>query len=255
MGDQLSYLMQYGLCFIVLTLVVAPVHGEVEYSVLNNAESTIGGQRFDRQVGVDYAKDTMSSATEFILKLFEQHNSTSVAADRKNVQKVSMIVEISIHGDDVDDAAYCSNNEIHISASYIERYSGDIKKEIIGIMYHEMTHVWQWDGNGQAPSGLIEGIADFVRLKAGYAPLDLWVPPGGGDKWDQGYDVTARFLDYCNSIRNGFVGELNKKMKSSYSETYFTQLLGKSVTQLWTGYKANYAASAAMLSTTTLLIN
>ncbi|WJZ83949.1 hypothetical protein VitviT2T_003587 [Vitis vinifera] len=65
-----------------------------------------------------------------------------------------------------------------------------------------MTHIWQWNGNGQAPGGLIEGIADFVRLKANYAPSH-WVQPGQGDRWDQDYDVTARFLDNCNSLRNG----------------------------------------------------
>ncbi|MCI04169.1 peptidase M, partial [Trifolium medium] len=25
-----------------------------------------------------------------------------------------------------------------------------------GVLYHEMTHVWQWNGNGQANGGLIE---------------------------------------------------------------------------------------------------
>jgi hypothetical protein len=50
------------------------------------------------------------------------------------------------------------------------------------------------DGRGTANGGLIEGIADYVRLKAGYAP-GHWVKPGQGDRWDQRYDVTARFLD------------------------------------------------------------
>lgn len=37
----------------------------------------------------------------------------------------------------------------------------------------------------------------------------------------KGYDITAPFLDYyCNSIKNGFVAELNERMKTSYSDTY-----------------------------------
>ncbi|KAK7253199.1 hypothetical protein RIF29_37723 [Crotalaria pallida] len=218
---------------LILVLTLASVYGckAVEYAVTNNAESSTGGQRFDKEVGADYAKQTMSSATDFILKLFQQNTNTDT--DRKNVQKVSLIVE------NIEGVAFDINNEIHVSSSYIDEYPGDIKNEITGILYHEMTHVWQWDANGQAPSGLIEGIADFVRLKAGYANLN-WVPPGRGDDWFQGYDVTARFLDYCNSIKNGFVAELNKKMKSSYSDTYFDELLGKSVTQLWADYKAKY---------------
>jgi hypothetical protein len=38
---------------------------------------------------------------------------------------------------------------------------------VTGVLYHEVTHVWQWNGQGRANGGLIEGIADYVRLKAG----------------------------------------------------------------------------------------
>lgn len=161
--------------------------------------------------------------------MFQQNN----PADRKNVQKVSLFV------DDMDGVAYTSNNEIHLSARYVNSYGGDLRKEITGVLYHEMTHVWQWNGNGQANGGLIEGIADYVRLKANYAPSH-WVKPGQGNKWDQGYDVTARFLDYCDSLRSGFVAELNKLMRNGYSDQFFVQLLGKTVNQLWTEYKAKY---------------
>ena len=101
------------------------------------------------------------------------------------------------------------------------------------------TMKWHTYGNGKAPGGLIEGIADFVRLKANYAPSH-WVQAGQGDSWDQGYDVTAKFLDYCNGLRNGFVAKLNKKMKTGYSAQYFVDLLGKTVDQLWKDYKAKY---------------
>ncbi|THF94277.1 hypothetical protein TEA_023428 [Camellia sinensis var. sinensis] len=138
--------------------------------------------------------------------------------------------------------AYTRDDEIHISANYIQRYLGDIKTEITGVVYHEMTHVWQWDRSPQtvAPRGLIEGVADFVRLKVGYAPSH-WMKPGQGNQWDQGYNVIARFLDYCDSIRNGFVAELNKKIRNGYSADYFVELLGKIVDQLWSDYKTKYS--------------
>ena len=41
-----------------------------------------------------------------------------------------------------------------------------------------------------------------------------WVKLGQGDRWDQGCDVTALFLDYCNSLRYGFVAKLNKKLRT-----------------------------------------
>ncbi|KAF9675851.1 hypothetical protein SADUNF_Sadunf09G0076200 [Salix dunnii] len=181
----------------------------VDYTITNRATGTAGGVRFNTDIGVDYSKQTLAFAIDFIWRTFHQTN------------------------------AYSINNEIHVSDSHIGSYSGDVKTEIIGVLYHEMTHIWQWNGNGQAPGGLIEGIADFVRLKANYAPGHR-VQPGQGDKCDQGYDVTARFLDYCNGLRNGFVAELNKKTRTGYSAQYFVDLLWKTVDQLWADYKARY---------------
>ncbi|GLT39564.1 hypothetical protein SLA2020_137480 [Shorea laevis] len=201
----------------------------VQYVVNYNAGSSRGGIRFTNEIGTDYSRQTLTSATDFIWRLFQQNND----ADRKNVPKVTLFI------DNMDGVAYSVNNEIHVNANYLGNYSGDVKREFTGVLYHEMTHIWQWNGNGQAPGGLIEGIADFVRLKAGYAPSH-WVQPGQGDRWDQGYDVTARFLDYCNGLMNGFVAQLNKKMRNGYNDSYFVELLGKSVGQLWKDYKAKY---------------
>jgi len=219
------------LSFLVTLVIATQGIYAVEYVVTNTARNTPGGVRFNNEIGSEYSKQTLISATNFIWSLFQQNN----AADRKNVPKVSLFI------DDRDGVAFTSNNEIHVSARYINGYSGNVKTEITGVLYHESTHIWQWNGNGQStPGGLIEGIADYVRLKAGYAPSH-WVKPGQGDRWDQGYDVTARFLDYCNSLRNGFVAELNKKLRNGYSANFFVELLGKNVDQLWKDYKAKYA--------------
>ncbi|KAL2933730.1 BTB/POZ domain-containing protein KCTD18 [Bienertia sinuspersici] len=38
----------------------------------------------------------------------------------------------------------------------------------------------------------------------------------------------------------GFVAQLNKKMKDGYSYSFFKDLLGKSVDQLWSDYKVTH---------------
>ncbi|KAI6678092.1 hypothetical protein NL676_038888 [Syzygium grande] len=70
-----------------------------------------------------------------------------------------------------------------------------------------MTPIWQWNGKGKA-WGLVEGVAYFVCLKANYATASQlkW---GSGRNRDDGYAVTAYLLDYCKSLRGGFVAELN----------------------------------------------
>ncbi|XP_057502003.1 uncharacterized protein LOC130785819 [Actinidia eriantha] len=214
--------------FLLILYALKPTYA-VKYTIANKVPNTPGGIRFRNEIGAQYAQQTLASATQFIWTTFGQNS----PADRKNVPQVTLIIE-TFNG-----VAHATNNEIHVSASYIQDYSGNVKTEITGVLYHEMTHIWQWNGNGRAPGGLIEGIADFVRLKAGYAPSH-WVAPGQGNRWDQGYDVTARFLDYCNSLKNGFVAELNLKMKNGYSNDFFAQLLGKTVDQLWSDYKAKF---------------
>ncbi|GFS42171.1 plant basic secretory protein (BSP) family protein [Actinidia rufa] len=162
-----------------------------------------GGVRFTNEIGLEYSKQTLISTTDFVWQIFQQGSEE----DRKNVSLVSLFIDTMVG------VAYADNDEIH------------------------------WGGNDQSPTpgGLIEGIADFVRLKARYVPSH-WVQPGQGDQLDKGSDVTARFLDYCESLRSGFVAELNKKMRSSYSDNYFVELLDKTVDQIWSEYKAKYHA-------------
>ncbi|KAI4375558.1 hypothetical protein MLD38_013413 [Melastoma candidum] len=207
----------------------------VRYNITIAATNSTGGTRFQNEIGTNFTVETMVSATGFIWDTFNE----TVPEDRRNWTTVHFFYE------DTQLLAYTSGDEIHFNAGYFGKYEGNVTGEFAGVLYHEMTHVWQWDGNGATPTGLIEGIADYVRLKAGYVPSH-WVKAGAGDRWDQGYDVTAWFLDYCNGLRDGFVAKLNKKMRTNYTEDYFVELLGKGVDQLWQDYKANYAPVPAI---------
>ncbi|EEP78786.1 conserved hypothetical protein [Uncinocarpus reesii 1704] len=101
------------------------------------------------------------------------------------------------------------HKEIHFSLSHIARAaSGDPRHEIIGVLTHELVHCYQHttppDGSAPyPPSGLVEGIADFVRLKAGLAPPH-WSRPRNStdlpDSWDRGYQHTAFFLEWIEDI-------------------------------------------------------
>ncbi|PSS02677.1 Basic secretory protease [Actinidia chinensis var. chinensis] len=218
------------LSFTVINLAALQGSQAVEYTVANNAATTPGGIRFTNEIGLEYSKQTLISATEFIWRLFQQNT----VEDRRNTPKLSLSIEPNMDG-----VAVSSNDHIRVSANYINGFQGDVRREITGVLYHETVHSFQWNGAGQAPVGLVEGIADFVVLKAGYVP-NYWAKPGEGTKWDEGYSVTAWFLDYCHGLRNGFVAELNKKMRNGYSDNFFFELLGKTVDQLWSDYKAKY---------------
>lgn len=142
-------------------------------------------------------------------------------------------------GSDLDD----DHKEIHFSLDYIRNIAPRERQrdEIKGVLVHEMVHCWQGNGGGKAPSGLIEGIADFVRLKAGLSPPH-WKKESGGD-WDAGYQHTGYFLDWLEGkFGEGSVRRINGSLcEGEYVEKEFWGgLFGQEVEELWTEYGKSF---------------
>ncbi|KAJ5135418.1 uncharacterized protein N7515_004696 [Penicillium bovifimosum] len=133
-------------------------------------------------------------------------------------------------GTELDDA----HKEIHVSLPYIEDCTSgpsakeDPLHELVGVLTHELVHCYQHTAPPDSaetgdekmprpPGGLIEGIADFVRLKAGLEPPHWKRPVSAADrppKWDMGYQHTAYFLAWLEDVRvgRGAVGLLNDRL-------------------------------------------
>ncbi|KIJ65043.1 hypothetical protein HYDPIDRAFT_27774 [Hydnomerulius pinastri MD-312] len=129
-----------------------------------------------------------------------------------------------------------TDKEIHFSLDYIAGSASRARDEILGVLVHEVVHCYQYNAKDTCPGGLIEGIADFVRLNAGYVPPH-W-RPAGGDRWDAGYDATAYFLNWIEKhCGKGTIRKLNAFMKDlKYDEKVFTAVAGDSVNKLWDLY-------------------
>ena len=145
-------------------------------------------------------------------------------------------------GSELDD----DDKEIHLNLDYIERCANSNpqspRDEIAGVLVHEMVHCWQWYGQGAAPGGLIEGVADFVRLKAGLSPphwkrkLDC--------NWDAGYEPTAYFLEWIEkSFGGGSVRRINERLRTEkYEEkAFWNDLFKTDVRELWKQYTKEFA--------------
>lgn len=142
-------------------------------------------------------------------------------------------------GSELDD----DHKEIHFSLDYIRAIAPQERRhdEIKGVLVHEMVHCWQGNGCGKAPSGLIEGIADFVRLKAGLSPPH-WKKELGGD-WDAGYQHTGYFLDWLEGkFGEGTVRRINGSLcEGEYVEKEFWRgLFGEGVRELWDEYGRSF---------------
>lgn len=134
------------------------------------------------------------------------------------------------------------HKEIHFNTSYIAGIdAGRVKEEMLGVLVHEMVHCWQWDGQGAAPGGLVEGIADWVRLKAGYAPphwkrhMDC--------EWDAGYERTGYFLAWLEEAHGkDVVRRINEGLRGCKydEERLWRECCGKGVKELWREYKKCY---------------
>lgn len=128
----------------------------------------------------------------------------------------------------------------------------NFKHEVTGVVVHEFVHCYQWSGHakkdsmqsqaGRAPGGLIEGIADWVRLKAGLG-AQHWKPPSQSNpidyEWNVGYERTAFFLQWLeNDFGSDSVVRINAALDGPYEEhSFWKDLFGKTIKELWLDYK------------------
>lgn len=130
------------------------------------------------------------------------------------------------------------HKEIHFSLSYLANIPpARHEAEIAGVLTHELVHCFQHNALGTCPGGLIEGVADWVRLRCELVPPH-WRREAEGS-WDGGYQHTAYFLDYLEArFGEGTVRRLNEKLRlQRYEEkAFWTELVGRPVEQLWKDY-------------------
>ncbi|KAK4889681.1 hypothetical protein LTR27_011573 [Elasticomyces elasticus] len=130
------------------------------------------------------------------------------------------------------------HKEIHINLDYIAKLKGEPRHEILGVICHELVHCFQWAAEGTCNGGLIEGVADYVRLNAGLAAKH-WRQEANG-KWDGGYQHTGYFLQYLEQrFGAGTIKRLNQGLREGqYDEKklFGGCCSGKEVEQLWKDY-------------------
>jgi hypothetical protein len=196
--------------------------------------SSDGSRAFLRLV---HASTALQDAVSTVLTLLYKDMHASCIPPTRSVTLVLRDMDGVAYttGLDLDD----DHKEIHLSTRYIEFVpESRQKEEILGVLVHEMVHCWQHSAFGQAPGGLIEGVADWVRLKAGYAPPH-WKRHVDCD-WDAGYERTGYFLEWLESEHGeDVVRRLNEAMRDCKYDAHrvWFGCCGKAVDELWEEYK------------------
>ena len=185
------------------------------------------------------ASDALATAVQSVLSLL-YHSPKSPTTTVPPTRSVTLILRSMpgvayTTGSDLDS----DHKEIHFSLDYIHNSVSPSRKtdEIMGVLTHEMVHCYQYNAFGTCPGGLIEGIADWVRLNAKLSPPH-WKKEASG-KWDAGYQHTGYFLEYLEKrFGEGLIRRMNEKLRIvRYDEKKFwTELCGRPVEQLWGDY-------------------
>ncbi|SEA27905.1 Peptidase [Arachidicoccus rhizosphaerae] len=151
------------------------------------------------------------------------------------VKRVYFIIDPTYDG-----VAYSFGDVLVFSYDYME---GHPKEGDVAV--HEIMHKIQNGYQGDIPSWLTEGIADYVRYRYGIDNPDSWELPdySSDQNYDDSYRVTARFLVWIeNHKEKNFVKQLDQALrKGTNYKDFFVSTLGKSIDQTWSEYGKNPA--------------
>jgi hypothetical protein len=138
---------------------------------------------------------------------------------------------------DMQGVAYATGNRIHISARWVTEHPNDF-----GMVIHELTHLVQRYPRNRA-GWLVEGIADYVRLKHFEPQLPLPRINFARARHTDSYKTTAQFLIWLEAEKGAdVVPRLHAALRGGrYTDALFKEIAGKEVEALW----ADFAAAAA----------
>ncbi|MFS0838091.1 basic secretory protein-like protein [Paenibacillus sp. 1P03SA] len=222
--------------------------GEVEFSRTNdighavnpvievkNLDPTGGGSLFTNALP-DAEKEILAVARKVHELLYSNPADAPV-----DVKKIVVTIE------DVPGVAWTSGNAeqktVGFSSQYLKKFvaspSKSLREEIIGILYHEIGHVYQYSNFD------VEAIADSLRYQTGYH--DRYGATKGGTWQTKG---TANFLRWIEDTKKrGFIRELNAAAIpynllgnangiQLWKENQFKVITGTDVNTLWSQYQA-----------------
>jgi hypothetical protein len=137
---------------------------------------------------------------------------------------------------------------VRFGANYLATYQGDLSREVKGILYHEMTHIYQNDDKpeGLGPGGwpylpeYYESHADAVRTHFGYSSCGA---PNKMGSWDRGaYCARAHWWLFLENRYPDFLYKLNLQMKGGdnmvWTPARGATIVNKPFETLWEEYKA-----------------
>jgi len=143
----------------------------------------------------------------------------------------------------MDGVAYTTGTNVFASAGWC---TDQMNGEAVGSLVHEAVHVVQQYHFDNAPTWLVEGMADYVRWFK-YEPQShgadiVWMRKLGKNfspHYNDSYRISANFLNWVTeNYDSNIVTEVNAALRQgSYTDSFWRQHTGKSVQDLGTQWK------------------
>jgi len=137
---------------------------------------------------------------------------------------------------------------VEISTRHLQNVKSegrDVGTEIKGILYHEMTHMYQHDDK---PEGKWSGLANYyeagaeaVRIRYGLAPMGCLPNDKGGQWYDKNYCGGGWWWLWVDTKYPDFIYKLNVQMTGgdgkAWTPEMATAIAGVSLDDLWKQYQ------------------
>ncbi|CAK9173926.1 unnamed protein product [Ilex paraguariensis] len=127
---------------------------------------------------------------------------------------------------------YGQDNEfvLHVNPSIMQETN--FSHAMLLAVQRGMARIWLWDGQGNAPLYLINGMVEYITELAGFGTA---LNSGVGDSLESDYTcwnskdskAVAQFLNNCERHRPGFIGRLNQAMRQGWHDRTVDDVLAK----------------------------
>ncbi|RWW65364.1 hypothetical protein BHE74_00027337 [Ensete ventricosum] len=199
----------------------------IDISIVNSAVGSRAGRRFDLNfVSNGRANRIVHHASRFV----EQALYPEEAYPRKPISHI--ILHLASNDLDsvtsVSPGAGSGDYTIHLSPSLMSAADGD--DALASEVHRAVARLRLWDAQQAAPSPLLEAVADYLAVAAGFFPQSSNKTCNVSSYW------SAEFLQYCEGRRNGFIARLNRGMRERWSESTVDDALGSPVRQVYTAF-------------------
>jgi hypothetical protein len=171
--------------------------------------------------------------TRMIETFFKVYPELKKEYNEKTNREVTFVIDTAYKG-----VAATGGDRVSYSPEWFKKHPEDID-----VVTHEVMHIVQAYGDGGGPWWVTEGIADYVRYQFGVDNAGAkWSLPAykEGQKYDNSYRITARFLAWIEQSKPGIVKTLDKNMRAhTYTDEIWKSHTGKTLDELWAAYTQN----------------